>query len=339
MFNRKTVFVLGAGSSEEVGFPLGKALAQKIGRKMDIRFEHGFRPLGDGDFELFGQITHQRQNERQQFQQAAWLIRDGIGLAQSIDDFLDQHRSNTLANQYGKAAIVNAILEAENASKLYFNPFETGTSFAITNFADSWFVKFTYMLARGIPKEDIKTIFERVSFVIFNYDRCVEFFLLNALQLLYRVAEAEAKSVLSTLRIIHPYGAVPPHIPFGHKAVNCAQLIGSIKTYTEQIADPTIVKQVATELEQAEHIVFLGFAYHDQNMALLRPPNTFAASKEVFGTAYGMSDSDVNVVGHQIDAWFTGRNATAYRSSMIKLENKLKCASLFDNYAKSLTGR
>ncbi len=74
-------------------------------------------------------------------------------------------------------------------------------------------------------------------------------------------------------------------------------------------------------------------------MGLLRPAKEFPASKKVFGTAYGMSDSDVEVVGHQIDAWFTGRNATAYRSGMIKLENKLKCAGLFDNYAKSLVGR
>jgi hypothetical protein len=338
MFNQQTVFVLGAGSSEEAGFPLGKDLAQKIGRKMDIKFEHGFKPLGDGDFELYGQIVQNRQQERQQFQQAGWLIRDGIGLAQSIDDFLDQHRTNIFANHYGKAAIIKTILETEHSSKLYFNPFDGG-QFNIAKFADTWFVKFMYMLGRGIPKEDVKTIFDRVSFIVFNYDRCVEFFLLHALQQLYRISDAEAKSIISTLRIIHPYGTVPPNISFGHTNVNCAQLISSIKTYTEQIADASIAEQVAAYLEQADHIVFLGFAYHDQNMALLRPPiDEFSPSKKIFGTAYGMSKSDVEVVGHQIDAWFTGHDARAYRASMIKLESGLKCAGLFDNYAKSLTG-
>jgi hypothetical protein len=338
MFSRQTVFVLGAGSSEEVGFPLGKVLAQKIGRKMDIRFQRAFEPVGDGDFDLYGQITQQKQNQRQQFQQAAWLIRDGIGFAQSVDDFLDQHRSNSFANEYGKAAIVKAILEAEHSSKLYFSPFEGGR-FDINKFADTWFVKFMYMLARGIPKEEIKTVFDRIFLIVFNYDRCVEYFLLNALQQSYGIGDAEAKAILSTLRIIHPYGAVPPSIPFGYTSVNCVQLIDGIKTYTEQIADTGVTEQLSTELQRAEHIVFLGFAYHDQNMALLKPPKEFSASKQVFGTAYGMSDSDVEVVGHQIDAWFTGRDARAYRSGMIKLENKLKCAGLFDNYAKSLTGR
>jgi hypothetical protein len=338
MFNKQTVFVLGAGSSEEVGFPLGKALAQTIGRKLDIKFEHGFQPLGDADFDLFGQLVQTRQNERQQFQQAGWLIRDGVGLVQSIDDFLDLHRSNALANQYGKAAIVKTILEAERASKLYFSPFE-GAQFNTAKFADSWFVKFMYMLGRRIPREAVQTIFDHVSFIIFNYDRCVEFFLLNALQQLYRISDTEAKSILSTLRIVHPYGTVPANIPFVHTNVNCAALTNSIKTYTEQIADTVILEKVIDELEQAEHIVFLGSAYHDQNMALLRhSTDDLSPSKRIFGTAYGMSQSDVDIVGLQIDAWFTGHNPSVYRTDMIRLENGLKCAGLFDNYAKSLTG-
>lgn len=338
MFSGQTLFILGAGSSEEVGFPLGRGLAQKIGQKMDIRFRHGFEPDGSGDFELFGDVVQQRRDERQRFQQAALLIRDGIGFAQSIDDFLDQHRSNNFVNHFGKAAIVKSILEAEKSSKLYFNPYERGR-FDVGRFADTWFVKFMHMLGRGVPKEGIKSVFDQVSFIVFNYDRCLEFFLFNALQRLYGISEAEAKAILSTLRIIHPYGTVAAQVPFGEISVNCAQLVDGIKTYTEQVADAALVEQLCAELSRAKHLVFLGFAYHDQNLALLKPPTEFSASKKVFGTAYGMSEYDVEVVGHQIDAWFSGRDARAYRSAMIKLESTMKCADLFDNYAKSLAGR
>jgi hypothetical protein len=46
----------------------------------------------------------------------------------------------------------------------------------------------------------------------------------------------------------------------------------------------------------------------------------------------------VDVTSHQIDAWFKGPEARGYRKTMIKIENKLKSADLFDHYAKSLTG-
>jgi hypothetical protein len=37
------------------------------------------------------------------------------------DDFLDIHQKNKFANMAGKAAIVRAILEAERASKLFYD--------------------------------------------------------------------------------------------------------------------------------------------------------------------------------------------------------------------------
>lgn len=329
MFKRRTVFILGAGAGEEVGFPLGKALAEKIGRRMDVRFEHGFRPVGDGDFNLYDQVTQQRRVDRDELQRAAWLIRDGIGLAQSIDDFLDQHRTNKYANKYGKAAIVKSILEAERNSSMYFNQFE-GQRFDITKLSNTWFVQLMQLLGRGVPREKVGKIFDNVAFVIFNYDRCLEFFLPNALQLLYGINEHQAKACMAGLHIIHPYGMVPENIPFGSANVDCSNLVDGIKTYTEQAGDASMTEHLVAELDESEHVVFLGFAYHDQNMALLTPKEQFSVSKQIFGTAYGMSGSDVSVVTDQIQRWFTGRNA-------IRLEG-LKCVGLFENYARSIVG-
>jgi hypothetical protein len=49
-----------------------------------------------------------------------------------------------------------------------------------------------------------------VSFIVFNYDRCLEQFLFHALQKLYGLESQEAFAMLTDLRIIHPYGADPP---------------------------------------------------------------------------------------------------------------------------------
>src|SRR5438105_10539862 len=103
MFNRRTLFVLGAGASAEVGLPIGTGLAAAIKKKMDIRFEFGNRPVGDGDMDLYLQMTRHMNDNVDEYQNAAWLMRDNLGFAQSIDDFLDNHRSNKWVNHYGKA--------------------------------------------------------------------------------------------------------------------------------------------------------------------------------------------------------------------------------------------
>ena len=334
MFKRQTFFILGAGSSAEVGLPQGKKLAGMIGKKMDIRFEFGNKQIGTGDLDLYTHLTNNLQRELEDYQNAAWLIRDGIGLVQSIDDFLDVHRSNSYVNLYGKAAIVKTVLEAERDSKLYFGGVSGIESLNLEGLSDTWFVKFMHMLARGVPKENASQIFDRVSFINFNYDRCVEHFLTNALQKLYGIQDSEAKSIVDNLHIIHPYGVVG-NVPFGTTRANYATLVTGIKTYTEQIAAADICEQLQNEVDRAECIVTLGFAIHDQNMRIIRPGDPMSP-KPVFGTACGMSDSDVEITSHQIDSWFHGRDTRTFRS--IRLENKLTCADLFDFYAKSLTG-
>ncbi len=222
MFHRQTLFIVGAGASAEVDFPVGTQLARNIGAKMDIRFEHGFNQIGTGDYELYAHITRSLPQERNHFQQAAWRIRDGISFAQSIDDFLDQYRTDQYVNLYGKAAIVQAVVEAERNSRLYFNRYEGVETFDAEKLTNTWFTKFMYMLCRGIPREDVTKVFDKVAFVVFNYDRCIEHFLINALYRAYSIRIEDAAAIVDALHILHPYGSVGDlsKVPFGHNRVN-----------------------------------------------------------------------------------------------------------------------
>ena len=97
-----------------------------------------------------------------QLQNAAWRIRDGMSfIAQSIDDFLDQHRGDNFVNLYGKAAIVKAIAEAEAGSKLFFNAMKGETTFNDRNLSDTWIIRFMRMLCRGLAREDVQQVFDR----------------------------------------------------------------------------------------------------------------------------------------------------------------------------------
>ena len=134
--------------------------------------------------------------------------------------------------------------------------------------------------------------------------------------------------------MIHPYGAIGDDVQFGSTHADYVAEAQHIKIYTEQIEDATIVDQIREEVLRAECIGFLRFAYHSQNMSILKPVSEMN-EKHVYGTAYKMSDADVVVVQNQIAQFCKEpKNQMPYA----KLENKLKSTGLFDHYARSLTG-
>ncbi|PAY03366.1 hypothetical protein CK489_39615 [Bradyrhizobium sp. UFLA03-84] len=351
MFKKKTLFVLGAGSSYEVNVPVGLGLAKAIGTKLDVRLGDYNRNIGEGDKYLLGQFQNQLPQQFNEYLAAGWRIRDGLPTANSIDDFLDMHSHDEQMQLIGKAAIVKSILEAEQESQLYFDQNNSRNKLMLEKLEGSWFMKFIRVLGRGIPKSNAAQIFDNVSFVVFNYDRCVEFFLLQALQAMYSLPLNDAASIVQDLSIIHPYGTIGelPHlgsdgtqVPFGgveNFDFNYIKLSQRIKTYTEQIAGTEVTNRVRNEVERAEQVVFLGFAYHAQNMLLLRPLEEFASSRPIYGTALGMSASDVAIATGELRSWFLPDDALSSDPfADIHIENGLTCAKMFDNYAKSIAG-
>ena len=246
MFHRRTLFVVGAGASVEVDFPAGRELARAIAGKMDIRFGEGGQFIGSGDEALYRHIVDKRRNDDQEWFQAARRLKNGLPFAQSIDDFLDQHRNDQHINLYGKAAIAKAIAGAERKSQLFFDA-PAGKSFDDDRIADTWLVKFMSMLSRGTPRENVFHIFDKVDFVIFNYDRCVEHFLINALARSYSIANADAASIVDALKILHPYGSIGDlkSVPFGTDRLDWVLVAQGIKTYTEQVAVSRVLNNSA----------------------------------------------------------------------------------------------
>jgi hypothetical protein len=86
----------------------------------------------------------------------------------------------------------------------------------------------------------------------------------------------------------------------------------------------------------AKQIVFLGFAYHDQNMRLLADDRSLD-KKEFIGTAYRMSSSDVSTIKHQIYEWENQRPSGVIPNfAHIDINNILTAAEIFNHYSKSL---
>jgi hypothetical protein len=56
-----------------------------------------------------------------------------------------------------------------------------------------------YILFEKTKRDNIKAAFEPVSFIVFNYDRCLEWFLFCALIGLYFLTDEAAQNALSHL--------------------------------------------------------------------------------------------------------------------------------------------
>ena len=335
--------MVGAGASAEAGLPVGTGLARKIREKLHSeRAEFGDVTVEDRI--LFGQLRRANPNAVNECLQAYSTIHKGVLLANSIDDFLHIHRDDRFVVEVGKAAIVRAILEAEADSDLFVDHSNIYNIPDYPKLADTWYVKLMRILGPGTSVQDVSQVLDNVSFIIFNYDRCIEHFLQFGLQHLYGIKKTEAAKIVTEATIIHPYGSIGSisNVPFGgdkNHDLDYVNLAKRIKTYTEQIEEGEVVGSMKEEVKNAERIVFLGFAFHDQNLALLHPGGRWIG-KEVFGTAYGMSDKDTGDVVAWLSELFPALGipeATASRNH-IRLESALKCTALFDSYAKSISG-
>jgi hypothetical protein len=330
MFKHKTLFVLGAGSSQEVGMPVGKPLADLIKDKMDIRFEFGTKFIGTGDFDLFQQLAFVVKKDATEFQKAAHRLQDGLSFADSIDAFLDQHRNDQFVQLYGTAGIVKTILERERDSDVFLDPTGGKPRFDDTKLSKTWFNKFVAMLSLDVDRTDFARIFNNVDFITFNYDRCLEQYLMHALSRSYSMRVEEAEAMVKKLQILHVYGSLGDlkDLPFGADRFNLLDAMQGIKTYTEQTAVTGLLDQIREKVERAERVVFLGFAYHVQGMTLLKVKNR--TKKIVYGTAFDMSEPKVQAAKRAIDDAL-GKLGQKY------IDNKLKCADLFDYYGQDLS--
>ncbi|MGE0285931.1 MAG: hypothetical protein AB7I42_07030 [Bradyrhizobium sp.] len=347
MLRNKIAFVVGAGASAEFGLPVGSELARRISEKLNVIFNDRGNEIVSGDRDLFNNVARSEgpNPNHAEWQKAAWLIRDGIVLAHSIDDFLDAHQHDARVVAYGKAAIASCILDAERQSTLYFDPHARQLirgrppTIDMNECADSWLAGLMRLLVRGLSHADRAKIFDQCSFIVFNYDRCVEHFFLHALQRFYNISAGEAAEIVRRMRIYHPYGVAgqlasvwhaAQTATFGAERADCHAIGGAVlKTYTETVDAAEIREAVG----DAEKLVFLGFAFHDQNMEVLAKPRSMKLKKTI-GTAYNMSEADRRIVTSQIGRW-AEIDGPSMRNQ-VSLHDKLKAADIFNFYSKSL---
>ncbi len=286
MITKPTVFVVGAGASAEAGLPIGDTLKSSIATKLDIRFPDGYQQTS-GDTEITRALKHVvRQSDSENINpllHKCWFIRDSLVQAASVDNFVQAHNHDEDIGMLAKLAITRCILNSEKKSMLYIDPRAANPRMNFDSLNKIWYSKLFKILIEGVDRNNIKSLLNKVSFIIFNYDRCVEHYLFNAIQSYYDLSDEEAGEVLNQCSFVHPYGTVGTlpwqgssnTVQFGKElsAIPTISASNSILTFSESMKSKEVDISIRKINNSGNRIIFLGMFYHRQNLEIIFPSN------------------------------------------------------------------
>lgn len=342
MFKNNTLLIVGAGASKEAGMPTGAELSKIIAENLNYYFE--FDEIKRGDYQLHEKIRVEAKGEEYRaLMLACRKISDGIFLSGSIDNFIDMHADDPAVSKVGKLAIAHFILKYEAKSKLVPDPKMADARLDLNQLQDTWYDAFVRILFERVPRSEVERIGQDVSIISFNYDRCIQQYIHYAVKQAYQVNDEIAYQIVSGLDIVHPYGCVGEFVPANYRpikngvrygqdsrSVDLHDVARNLYTYTEQIEGESIIERIRHMVARAKCVVFLGFAFHPQNMELLKL-QSFSGVKRVYSTGRGISNQEMAEVKRRIDDLFLGeRTGLNDPHSLTSIEIGASCKDLFD---------
>ena len=271
MITKRTVLILGAGSSAHVGYPLGRNLVNALCAKRGSGTSNDF-PMGWTDENVDHFLTR--------------LSRAGH---YSIDAFLE-----TVPKQadLGKYLIARELKRNEDLNKL-FPPNNSG-----------WYqYLFNSLLEQNKPS-GFKS--STLSIITFNYDRSLEAYLHESLMARFNMSPNDASSTLAQIPIVHVHGSLGhyPEIPYesdctSEKLFEISQKIKIIHDVSEPLngfCNPEFEKANKL-LNESERIFFLGFGFHPDNIRrfqFFEPDKT--AERQIYATTTEMGSVDIQAL-------------------------------------------
>ncbi|WP_299862880.1 hypothetical protein [uncultured Hoeflea sp.] len=352
MYNSRTTFIVGAGASLELGFPTSKDLKQQIAKSVDIRYDGVSRPT-HGDHMIADALRSYADyragpEEREEYNEhlyAGWHIAKAMPQAISIDNFVENQES-ILVTRMAKLGIASCLIDSEKACWRRFQEAEDSPELNWSKFENNWIQSFFQSLTERTKKSSLDLLFSNIRFVIFNYDRSLEFYIHKCIQNYYKVDENTASELINNASFLHPYGQIGklpwqnsdlPSLEFGGgNKRNLYEISQSILTFSEQIEDAEELSAIRAAIHEADQLIFLGFSFGESNMQLLQPKRTRDTNR-VIATAFGISDPDRDVILHQLkDLCMLDNKAKASKAGRYILDNKIICTELFYKYGKSI---
>lgn len=355
---KNITFIVGAGASSEFGMPTGKSLLQIVSsfvrwqkdqdssrHVMDENLRNAFMKTGLFEDSYFDVA-----------QKANWLSKIAL-MAPSIDNLLHSHKENSTIEKIGKLFICKTILEAEGTSFLanksngrgYLEHFDLFQSHSHVGkyISDKWLGKLFSLLVEMRDFDAFLSILQKVNFLCFNYDRCIEQGITSLAMRYFNLSDEQARHVLSKLNVIHIYGSLGELkvnngsiYGYGDTSIDIADIFDGISTFTDEKRRQEVRASVKSTLEGSEIAVFLGYGFLEINNQLFFD-NGYFDLKRVFGTVKGLSPNSVNTIRSDIESTFLfGSDNVAARQAMLAggrpdmvVLSDLCCSELIDYHS------
>lgn len=318
MIRKRTVVVVGAGASNDLGLPLGPGLKNRVADLIEKHSEtrdYLLQACRQRFSDNSGEITNQV------FKRAAQQL-DALKSAASIDNFLDQRRNDKEFIAFSKMNIAYAIAEAEQKSSIRKQSTALPGKLIREN-SEYFLLDFLNIVARNHQEETIIESLKNITFIIFNYDRCVERYF--SLWLTMQFGHAK-NALLEGPEFLHVYGSLGDyfdgnvHNPFQYEGRMAFQnphfelpaYVDRIKLFTEQ-EDSDVSEKIRSRVNSAEAIIFLGFGFEEQNMRFFE--RKVRTPIPVFATQFGMSPSNEDFIDKELAARFAKGQLDFVRST------------------------
>lgn len=241
-------------------------------------------------------------------------ISQAMSASGSIDEFVERHRDNEKYAECAKIAIAKSILHGERNSTLYVED-RVDSGDIVEQNSGTWMSMFLRDLTRRLSRSEIQSAFDNLFVINFNYDRCFIYFTYHWLKRMYGLSDSDSALICRSIKTFHPYGKIgelpfenpAQNVSFGAKALGDRLLAISncIRTYSEASEDSYGLSAAHIALGDAAKVVFLGFAFHEQNMDILTVPEHFQrATIRCYGTTKDISAPRLELDRERIQSSF-----------------------------------
>lgn len=340
MIRKKTVFVVGAGASYELGFPLGEDLLNNIASSVDFKIAYNDVTGGSQEFwSIIRRCCHASGGKINEYLEAALRLRDASHLALSIDNVVHQQYTDHILVKIAKMAITYQLLLAEDKTALRIHENSYTKTWPKTR--GTWLGRFSQLVTQDISKENADIIFDNVSVISFNYDRSIRRFLPFAIQSQFALPDGVAHQIAKKLKIFHPYGSLgafswedtQKSVAYGQtRHEDISEISSNIRTFTEQMADNEALEGMRSAISDAEQVIFLGFGFLNQNMEIITNQINGSA-RSIMGTAYKISEPDIEIIGNSLNIIFKDY----FRSHKSAYLRPIKCEEFLRENFRSIT--
>jgi hypothetical protein len=285
-----TVLVLGAGASSHLGFPLGGGLKTFV-----------WQTLLNGTNSAYERLLVNCGHSAEELRAFALTLRRSH--QPSIDLFVepDVHKS---LRPLAKNAIAAALIPYEGNDHLHAEP--------------GWYEYLFQRIGSRIEH------FERslISIITFNYDRSIESFFFDTLKTAFGLDDRGCAAFMrSHLPIVHVSGRLGALPAFANDTAYTRdystfwdpESVIRCGTTIKILSDGVDSEELATArglLAAAKVVCFLGFGYHETNLARLRGPDGVGLGPtSVYGSAQNIFDGERPTIQRQMPGIQLGHNS------------------------------